>query len=69
MNLSPEHKVALTRAVVTGVSVAGLAFFTTLAASSIETAAIAAGTAFFGIFAARFGVEGEIDTRRASAGE
>jgi len=75
--MSDAFKTALVRAAISGVVLAGSAFFGALAgdlavgqhlgALQLETAGIAAGVVFFGNVGLRGGIEGYIDTRAAAA--
>jgi len=69
MNLGPEYTTALVRGAVSGAFTAGVSFFTIAPVYGVTAGAYAAGVSFFSIMAARFGVEGKIDSAAAKKAE
>ena len=63
--MTREYRVALFRAAMTALFIAGQTVFATRAITgSWEDSLVAAGAAGFAVLVARFGVEGSIDTAR-----
>lgn len=67
MNLSAEYTTALVRGLVSALILAGAQFFIVFAVGDAKVALISAGATFFGTLGARLGIEGTLDSRRASA--
>ncbi len=66
--MSDPLKIALIRAAIGSVAMAGVTFFTAASqGQSLKVAGIAAGAAFFTYLITRGGIEGLIDTQAAAA--
>lgn len=64
--MTAEYRTALIRGLVSAFILAGAQFFVVFAVAGANVAAISAGATFFGTLAARVGVEGSVDSKRAN---